>query len=279
MKQGIVDCHFHVVASTESSPMFAGRSYTPAPASLLGWQQTLGPLGVTHGVVVQPSFYGTDNRVLLRALAEGRGQLVGVAAVDASVSEAELDRLASAGVKGVRMAFFEAGDSRARGGFVGLDAFDALEARLAARDLHLQLFTDSRLLPGIADRIRRSRVPVVIDHMGRSPAALGAFHEGFETLCRLLADGHVWVKLSGIANISDAAPDYPDAQALHERLLHANPQQLVWGSDWPHTRPGHEPPDTAGLFHLLKTWTPNEHQRARILADNPRTFYRLPTRA
>nr|WP_316639717.1 amidohydrolase family protein [uncultured Roseateles sp.] len=276
MRSGIVDCHFHVVAPPQTYPMFAARSYTPETAPLSRWQQTLSPLGVTHGVVVQPSFYGTDNRVLLQALAEGQGRLVGVAAVDASIGEADLDALAEAGVRGVRMAFFDAGDPRARGGFVGFEAFDALEPRLSARGMHLQLFTDSRLLPRTADRLRRSRVAVVIDHMGRSPAALGATHEGFDALCRLLGDGHVWVKLSGVANISDAAPDYQDARALHDRLVQANPGQLVWGSDWPHTRPGHVPPDTAQLFRLLQAWTPDEGMRERILVGNPGILYRLP---
>src|SRR5688572_12072578 len=144
---GTVDCHFHVIAPADAAPMLPGRSYTPAPASLDEWRATMSPLGVTHGVVVQPSFYGTDNRVLLAALAQARGTLVGVAAVDAGVSDAELDRLAQAGVRGVRMAHFEAGDPRAMGGFVPLVAFDALEGRLAERGMHLDLFTDSRLLP------------------------------------------------------------------------------------------------------------------------------------
>src|SRR5512146_833858 len=111
--------------------MLPGRSYTPAQASLGDWRAALSPLGVTRGVVVQPSVYGTDNRVLLAALDEGRGALVGVAAVEADVSDVELDRLATAGVRGVRMAHFEAGDPRAMGGFVALGAFDALEDRLA----------------------------------------------------------------------------------------------------------------------------------------------------
>lgn len=275
-RAGVADCHFHVVAPLPSSPMAAERSYTPGPASLCRWRRTLGPLGVDRGVVVQPSVYGTDNGVLLRTLAQGQGRLVGVAAVAATVSEAELDALAQAGVKGVRMAFFEPGDPRARGGFVDFSAFEALEPRLAARALHLQLFTDSRLLPRIAARLRRARVPVVIDHMGRSPAALGARHEGLDALCGLLGDGRVWVKLSGVANISDASPGYPDARAVHERLLQANPGQLVWGSDWPHTRPGHAPPDTARLFHLLRSWTPDEAVLARILTGNPQALYGLP---
>ena len=273
-KAGWVDCHFHVIAPPQRYPMLANRSYTPAPASLSAWRDALLPCGVTHGVVVQPSFYGTDNRVLVAALEAGGGSLVGVAAVAADVSEDELDRLAEAGVRGVRLAHFEAGDPRAMGGFVPFSAFDALEPRLHARNMHLQLFTDSRLLPDIADRMLRSRVPVVIDHMGRAPAALGARHVGMQALARLMADGPVWVKLSGIANISDAAPDYADVHTVHDALLSARPDRLLWGSDWPHTKPSGARPSTAALVGLFQAWTPPAHLD-RIGKDNALAFYRL----
>ncbi|MFM2066277.1 MAG: hypothetical protein RLZZ584_1186 [Pseudomonadota bacterium] len=272
---GMVDCHFHVVAPQDHVPMWPGRSYTPAPASLRDWAETLEPLGVTHGVVVQPSVYGTDNRVLLAALAQGEGRLVGVAAVAADLPEAELDRLVAAGVRGVRMAHFEAGDPRAMGGFVALrDNFDALEDRLAERGLHLQLFTDSRLLPAIADRLCRARVPVVIDHLGRAPASLGAVHEGIRTLIRLMHEAPVWTKLSGVANISDAAPGYADARAVHEALVEAAPEHLVWGSDWPHTRPAGPRPSTAALVRLFEAWTPPD-LRERIGSRNAAVLYRF----
>jgi len=270
----IVDCHFHVIAPEDRYPMLPGRNYTPAPASVSDWRATLSPLGVTHGVVVQPSVYGTDNRVLLAALAEGRGSLVGVAAVDTDVSDAELERLQAAGVRGVRMAHFERGDPRAMGGFVPLATFAALESRLADRGMHLQLFTDSRLLPSISDRILRSRVPVVIDHMGRAPARLGATHEGIGTLTRLMRDGPVWVKLSGVSNVSDARPGYDDARAVHEALVSAAPDRLVWGSDWPHTRPAGERPRTAALVQLFYEWTPSA-LRDRIAWLNAARLYGL----
>lgn len=271
---GTVDGHFHVIAPPEAAPMLPGRSYTPAPASLARWRETLAPLGVTHGVVVQPSVYGTDNRVLLDALAAGGGTLVGVAAVGPDVADAELDRLAAAGVRGVRMAHFEAGDVRALGGFVPFEAFDALEPRLAERALHLQLLTDSRSLPRLEARLLRSRVPVVVDHMGRAPAALGAGHEGIRSLARLMRAGPVWVKLSGAANLSEAAPHYEDVRPIHEALLQAAPERLVWGSDWPHTRPAGARPSTAALRALFDRWTPAPLRDA-ILSANARALYRL----
>lgn len=274
---GIVDCHFHVVALADRFPMLPERSYTPAPASLRDWCDTLEPLGVTHGVVVQPSFYGTDNRVLLAALEEGEGRLVGVAAATANLPDADLDRLAAAGVRGLRMAHFEAGDPRAMRGFVPLSAFDALEDGLRERDMHLQLFTDSRLLPGIADRLMRSTVPVVIDHMGRAPASLGTGHVGLKVLAELMSDGPVWVKLSGVANLSVAAPAYDDARVMHEALVAMAPSRLVWGSDWPHTKPSGTRPRTDALWRLFQKWTPLEHQE-RIATRNAAYLYRLPGR-
>ena len=274
---GIVDCHFHVVAPPDARfPMLPGRSYTPAPASLSEWRAALAPHGVTHGVVVQPSFYGTDNRVLLATLAEAGEQLAGIAAVAADVADEELDRLAAARVRGVRMAHFEAGDPRAMGGFVPFSAFDALEPRLAERGMHLQLFTDSRLLPAIADRLRRSKVPVVIDHMGRSPAALGTAHAGIQALRLLMADGPVWVKLSGVANISDRGPGYEDAEAVHRTLVEAAPHRVVWGSDWPHTRPGAGRPRTEGLLALARAWT-EPGLRERLFHRNAIDLYQLPS--
>ncbi|HVJ60878.1 MAG TPA: amidohydrolase family protein [Burkholderiaceae bacterium] len=275
---GLVDSHFHVIGPPSRFPMAADRSYTPAPASLEGWRATLGPLGVTRGVVVQPSFYGTDNHALLDAVAQGDGDLAGVAAFDETVSDRDLAALAAQGVRGVRMAYFEPGDPRSRGGFVAFAAFDALEARLRAHAMHLNLFTDSRLLPVIAARLRRATVPVVIDHMGRTPAHLGLGHAGATVLTQLLAEGRVWVKLSGVANISEAAPAYEDARTVHDALLAANPERLLWGSDWPHTRPGGTAPDTAALLQLFFDWTPRRDDRERILLRNPAALYRFEAR-
>lgn len=271
---GLVDAHFHVISLPDQAPMAADRSYTPAPASVEDWRATLAPLGVTHGVVVQPSFYGTDNRVLLDVLAQAPGTLAGIAAVQADVPDAELDALAESGVRGVRLAHFAPGDARVLGGFVRWQAFDALEPRLAERGLHVQLLTDSRLLPDLAPRLRRARVPVVIDHMGRAPAALGAAHEGIQALTGLMRDGPVWVKLSGIANVSHAGPVYEDVRPIHEALLRAAPDRLVWGSDWPHTKPAGERPSTSTLMQLFRQWTP-EDLRHRIGWTNAVQLYRL----
>jgi predicted TIM-barrel fold metal-dependent hydrolase len=270
-----LDAHFHVIAPPDEFPLHPERSYTPAPAPLRRWRDTLGPLGVSRGVVVQPSFYGTDNRVLLRALAEGGGDLAGIAAVGPEAGDAELAALVRAGVRGVRMAHVEPGDPRRMGGFVMLaDALAPLAPRLRHHGLHLQLLSDSRLLADIAPALRAAGVPVVLDHMGRAPAALGADHAGIAAMCALLDEGWLWVKLSGAANISQQ-PGWDDAGAVHRRLLAAKPERLVWGSDWPHTRAHGAEVRTEALWERFLAWTPDEADRRRLLHDNPRALYGL----
>lgn len=272
-----VDAHFHVIGPAEAFPMDSRRSYTPPPASLSRWRTTFGPLGVRRGVLVQPSVYGNDHRALLAALADAHGALVGVASVPAGVDDGTLDALVAAGVRGVRLAHFENGDPRLRGGFVPFDAFEALAPRLRERNLHVELFTDSRLLPAIAPRLGRAGVPVVLDHMGRTPAILGLNHEGMATLKGLLRDGILWVKLSGVANISTQAPRYEDARPIFETLVEAAPSRVFWGSDWPHTTHAARPPDSRALLALTLSWTPKEHRTA-VFRDNAAGFYRIPSR-
>ena len=120
----------------------------------------------------------------------------------------------------------------------------------------------------------RARVPVVIDHMGRAPTSLGTGHAGIHCLLRLMRDGPVWVKLSGVANISDDAPTYPAVRSLHDTLLKAAPCRLLWGSDWPHTRPAGPRPDTAALVRLFRAWAP-EPDQDRIGSAAAMALYRF----
>jgi predicted TIM-barrel fold metal-dependent hydrolase len=89
-----------------------------------------------------------------------------------------------------------------------------------------------------------------------------------------MRDGPVWVKLSGIANISDAGPAYEDARAVHQALVASAPDRLVWGSDWPHTKPAGLTPRTASLWQLFRQWTPPTLWQ-RLATTNARALYGL----
>lgn len=273
---GWVDGHFHVIEPSGRFPMLAERSYTPQEAPLDMWRATMAPLGFTHGVVVQPSFYGTDNTVLLNTLAQAGGSLVGVGAVQVDVTESQLDALAQAGVRGLRFAHLPVADAQRLRGFVPLGALRDLAPRMRARGMHVNLLTDSRLLPDIEPDLRAAQLPVVLDHMGRAPAELGVRHPGVAAMKLLLDQGWFWVKLSGVANVSNQAPGYEDAQRLHAELVSHCPDRLVWGSDWPHTRPKGQVPSTGSLFQRFLDWTSSSQLQFRILNTNPLALYRFP---
>jgi predicted TIM-barrel fold metal-dependent hydrolase len=141
---------------------------------------------------------------------------------------------------------------------------------------HLQLWIDVKDLPQTIPVLKSLRLPVVIDHMGRTDARAGTGTEGFQSLLRAVGEGWCWSKLSGAHRLSQNSPDYPDARPFHEALVKANPERLVWGGDWPHPRVEGEMPDAGHLLELFQAWTPDKATQQRILVDNPATLYGFP---
>jgi predicted TIM-barrel fold metal-dependent hydrolase len=180
--------------------------------------------------------------------------------------------LTSLRTKGVRAARFSR-RSGAGANFAGSASFDdllALAPALADAGLHAELWTDCKTLPDIADRLRDLPLPVVIDHMGGFDAATGVDDAGFRCLLELLATGRIWVKLCAYRNLLQA--DFELGKPFHDAMLRANPERLLWGSDWPHLRVN-PVPDAARLLETFKRWTADDAMVSRILATNPRTLY------
>jgi predicted TIM-barrel fold metal-dependent hydrolase len=115
-------------------------------------------------------------------------------------------------------------------------------------------------------------VPIVIDHMGGFDVNAGTDQPGFRTLLELLASGKVWVKLCAYRNLLDA-PDWQAGRAFQQRMIEANPERLVWGSDWPHLRVT-PTPDAAQLLSMFRDWAGNEAIAGRVLRANPERLYR-----
>jgi 2-pyrone-4,6-dicarboxylate lactonase len=177
------DCHAHIFGPVEQYPLTPNRSYTPPEANLAAYRRMLAALGIAHAVIVQPSVYGTDNRCTGDAVVAAGGTWRGVAVVDPSVSEQELERLHAAGFRGVRV------NVLFKGGGLALDALGQLASKVAPLGWHVQLLLDGRDLVELAPRLRRLPVPIVVDHMGHMPASVGIAHAGFQTLlqCSLCA--------------------------------------------------------------------------------------------
>jgi 2-pyrone-4,6-dicarboxylate lactonase len=273
---GACDTHAHVFGPAAQFPYADDRSYTPPDAPIEKYLAMLDTVGFARGVLVQGSAHGRDNAAMLDALARHPDRLRGVAVADADTAPAQLRRWNAAGVRGLRFNhFFRDGALHYRGG-VPLEAAKALAPVMADLGWHLQLWIDVKDLPDTIPVLKAIGRPVVIDHMGRTDARAGTATPGFQSLLRLVGDGGCWVKVSGAHRLSQSAPDYPDARPFHEALVRANPERLVWGSDWPHPRIEGEMPDAGRLFELFGQWTPDEMTRRRILVDNPARLYDFP---
>lgn len=273
MPPGATDCHSHVIGLPPDYPFVPQRSYTPPEASLEMYRAMHGALGIERAVIVTPSVHGTDNRITVEAIAGYGPNARGIAVVDADVSDAALESLNTGGIRGIRLNVLF-------GGGVGLDAFAQLAGRVKALDWHIQLLINvGQDLLGIEDQIRSLGVPVVIDHMGYLPVSEGLGHPGFQALLRLVRDGICWIKLSGNYRISDAYPDYRDAIPTALALIEARPENMVWGTDWPHVSLAKDMPDTGLLLFALEDYAPDAGLRRAILVDNPARLYGFPPAA
>jgi predicted TIM-barrel fold metal-dependent hydrolase len=155
---------------------------------------------------------------------------------------------------------------------VGLDVFEHFRPVMRALNWIVQVWCDWRVLPDATDTLRAiaADMPVVIDHMLNMPAERGVNDSAFQALLRLVGDGHVHAKVSAPYRVSTHYPDYADARALHDALLRANPERLIWGTDWPHPQiDAAMMPDDGHLVDLLQRWTPEAADRQRILVENP----------
>jgi predicted TIM-barrel fold metal-dependent hydrolase len=270
------DTHAHVFGRAAQFAYADDRSYTPPDAPLEKYLGMLNAIGFTRGVLVQGSAHGRDNSAVLDALARRPDRLRGVAVANAESAPADLHEWNRIGVRGLRFNhFFRDGQLHYRGG-VPLSAAKRLAPVMAELGWHLQLWIDVKDLPETIPVLRSFGLPVVIDHMGRTDARAGINTAGFQSLVRLLGDGGCWVKMSGAHRLSTRAPDYLDARPFHEALVAANPEQLIWGTDWPHPRIEGEMPNAGHLLDLFNEWTPDSAVRRKILADNPARLYGFP---
>jgi predicted TIM-barrel fold metal-dependent hydrolase len=249
-------------------PADPGATLRPADASVDDYRLLQKRIGTTRNVVVTPSTYGTDNRVTLDAIAKFGSTARGIAVVNASVTDAELKRLADLGVRGIRFNLVQAGATT-------VEMIEPLSTRVNALGWHVQIHMLADQIVKIEDLLHKLASPIVFDHMGRIPEPAGTDHPGFVVIRKLIDEGRTWVKLSGAyMDTKVGPPSYADTSKVAQAYVRAAPERLVWGSDWPHpTEKADAKPNDAVLFDLLAEWAPNEATRHRILVENPAILY------
>ena len=271
---GAWDTHAHIFGPADKFPYAPGRGYTPPDAPAERYIALLDHLGCARGVIVQGNAHGYDNSVLLDALARYPQRLRGIAITDARVAPATLHQWHNIGMRGLRFHLLQAKPSYVRG--VGLDVFAVFRKTMADLGWAMQIFCDWPVIEGMAPTLREiaREMPMIVDHYMMLPASRGVSDANFQALLKLVGEGHVYVKVSAPYRVSSQFPDYSDARPLHEALVRANPERLMWGTDWPHPSIAAEAmPDDGHLLDLLMEWTPDEGTRRRILVDTPARLF------
>lgn len=269
---GACDAHVHVFGPGARFPYEPGRATTPGDAP----KETLFALhdflGFERCVIVHTAAHGFDNSATADALAAKGGAYRGIALVPTTISDAELKALDAAGFRGARFHYMRHLKQAAL-----IDDAIAFGKRLAPLGWHLQIHMEAELIAELSPALRRSPVPVVIDHMGRVDASLGLDQPHFNALLRLLGDRNVWVKVSGADRITRQGPPYADAVPFARKLLDVAGDRAVWGLDWPHPNHQGPMPDDGQLVDLIGEIAPGETARQMLLVENPQRLYRFTT--
>jgi predicted TIM-barrel fold metal-dependent hydrolase len=266
-----IDAHAHVFV--RDLPRARVVRHTPSyDATLDAYVGNLVACGISHAVLVQPSFLGTDNSFALDVLRRYPMRFRGVAVVDPDTTDREFEQLVRTGVVGIRL------------NLIGMDVPDFNSstwrnhlARANAFDLHIEVHRQASDLPNILGPLLAQSCRVVVDHFGRPAPALGVDDPGIRYLLATADSGRVWVKLSAAyrnAVKGDGAKAAKRTAAALFRMFTA--ERLLWGSDWPHTQ-HRDRVDFASTWAALETWIETPIDRSLILRDSAASLFRFKT--
>ena len=281
---GACDCHTHIFGDPAKFPFAENRVYTPEPASPEEMSMLHRALHIQRVVIVTPSVYGTDNSATLYGMKARGASARGVAVIDDNTPDSDLEAMERAGFRGIRLNLATTGQNDPA---LARRRFQAAVERMRNRNWHIQMYTSLAVIAAIKDLVQASPVPVVFDHFGGAQASLGLMQPGWRDLIELVRSGQAYVKTSGAYRASTQAPDYPDVVPFAKALIRANPDRVLWGTDWPH--PNSTPSsvrrateispllqiDDGRLLNQLALWELDPNVRKKILVDNPARLYRF----
>jgi 2-pyrone-4,6-dicarboxylate lactonase len=262
------DSHCHIFGPAKQFPYLETRSFTPVDAGKDKLFALHDFLGIERCVIVQTALHGFDNAVVVDAMQARKGSYLGVALAPASTTSQEIMEMDKQGFRAIRfnfMAHLKNSDS--------IEDILELTKRMEPFGWHLQVHFSSDLVHSLTPLLKRSAVPVIIDHIGRVDASLGSNHSDFQGLLRLLDDPRFYVKVSGIDRISRTYP-YDDGVMLGKILVDRFTDRCVWGTDWPHPN-HHHIPDDGHLIDLIPRIADSQEKVQKLMVSNPEMLYRF----
>ena len=265
---GACDSHCHVFGPGDLFPYAPTSSYIPVDASAETLRARHDHLGIEKAVLVQASCHGTDNSAMLDALDKFPDQYRGVAIVAPDISNAALETMHEAGVRGVRFNFVK----RLRARQSETDRQRIIE-KISRLGWHVVVYFEPEDLPDIAAFLRDAPLPIIIDHMGRVPVEKGVQSAEFARLAALIEDEKYWIKVSCPERLSRQGPPYADVDDVARRLLELAPHRTLWGTDFPHPNMKSHMPDDGLLVDRLAAICPTNEALRQLLIDNPNRLY------
>ncbi|KAF4341949.1 amidohydrolase 2 [Fusarium beomiforme] len=294
------DTHHHIFEPSTFS-YSPTRHLTPPEASVQSFQSFRQRLGITNSVLTHGLSYGDDCTSLKAFVTQlGKSTTAGVGVIDPErTTDAEMRDMEAAGICGLRVNLYH---------YNAMEDIDVQKKTLRAyleRVTSLSLpwsltMTTIRndfwdvLEPFVREEVAPTGRPLITDHFGllKAPSMLPTEYRdeptkqpGFVAILSLVTDGLLYVKLSAPYRVSEQSPRYSDLKFLVRSLVDANPRQVIWGSDWPHTprmkirsheeamkeTPFLEVDDEAWLWSL-REWLSDQEWHL-LMVDNPKKLF------
>ncbi|MBB1347032.1 amidohydrolase family protein [Pseudoalteromonas sp. EKP108] len=271
LPEGAVDAHCHVFGPGNEFGFAPERKYTPCDASKQQLWDLRDYLGFSRNVIVQATCHGADNNAMVDALLASNGLARGIATIKEDISEAELDKLHAAGVRGVRFNFVKR--------LVDALPFDSLKRiadRIVKRNWHIVIYFESQDLPELYDFFTSLPTTLVVDHMGRPDVTKPVEGEDFALFLQFMRENeNVWSKVSCPERISADGPDkgYQDVVPFARKVVESFPDRVLWGTDWPHPNMKSHMPDDGKLVDMIPLFAPTAELQKKLLIDNPMRLY------
>jgi 2-pyrone-4,6-dicarboxylate lactonase len=274
---GAVDAHCHVFGPGAKFPYAPERKYTPCDASKEQLFALRDHLGFDKNVIVQATCHGSDNRALVDALKASKGRARGVATVNRNVTDAELQDMHAAGVRGTRFNFV-----KRLADFTPPEVLLEIANRIAPLGWHVVVYFEARDLPELYEFFTALPTTVVVDHMGRPDVGKPVDGPEFGLFVKMMREHrNIWSKVSCPERLSITGPKalngeqhaYRDVVPFAKYLVETFADRVLWGTDWPHPNLKDHMPDDGLLVDYIPSIATTPELQRKLLVDNPASLY------
>jgi 2-pyrone-4,6-dicarboxylate lactonase len=272
---GSCDCQFHIYDDPAKFTPRPNPPYPPIVSATFAQAQKLHKaIGFERGVIVHSAIYGSDHRLLLHALESLDDRYRGIGIVDDRVSDQELERMHTAGVRGARFNFVR---------FLTLDQKEAEVRRSMARlrelGWHARLHVNGQDLLDNSDLLRSLKdVPMVVNHFDHVGFEGGLERPVIRWVLDMLKQENWWMMVSNGNRDSKMNAAWDDAIPYGRAFIEAAPERIIWGSDWPHPQWTKRMMNDAEEVGLLYRYVDNDPALLKqILVDNPARLHGFKT--